>query len=473
MEVNNSTMVIMTKNGEFKKVKKPNYAVQIGMEYTVTKDKKDYSIMDLFSRRLAVAILTIVLILPGTFGYAYFKPAGYVNVDINPSLEITINMFNRVIDVKALNTDGEIVKGSGLKINNDKLVDGIESIVEKAEELGYIKTEKESHILITVTDSKKAEEEVKSIKEDLKDKGYITISILSADNEEHEEASSKGISTAEIILDKMIESDEELDDDIVKSISKFKKLEKKLEEKEKDKKDKEEIKESDDKDSSDESSDDEMEKDAKDKDEKDKDEKDKKNKDDSNEGDTEEIKDKSKNNTDSNNSVNKDVEKSQPSNNKTEDKSSTKNNDKNILDIKKDNSNVEKSSNTNNSSDKKNQDEFSEKINSGNSEGQEEKKEPEITEESKDDSKKESSDDSEKDDSKKDKSSNQKNDDKSAIEEQSQTADIDLEDSNSSNKADTSKDSDKAEKKNDNNDGAKKDIEGSKDDKSQSGKKEK
>ncbi|MDH6363432.1 hypothetical protein M2139_000407 [Enterococcus sp. PF1-24] len=37
----------------------------------------------------------------------YYSKAAYVDIDVNPSLELTVNPFQRIIDVKAYNADGE------------------------------------------------------------------------------------------------------------------------------------------------------------------------------------------------------------------------------------------------------------------------------------------------------------------------------------------------------------------------------
>ena len=39
--------------------------------------------------------------------WLYFTPAAYISVDVNPSLELTVNRFDRVISVTGLNSDGD------------------------------------------------------------------------------------------------------------------------------------------------------------------------------------------------------------------------------------------------------------------------------------------------------------------------------------------------------------------------------
>ena len=60
-------------------------------------------------RRLAVSLASLVLLLTGLG--AWFTPAASIGVDINPSLELQVNIFDRVISLKGRNLDGEAVAG--------------------------------------------------------------------------------------------------------------------------------------------------------------------------------------------------------------------------------------------------------------------------------------------------------------------------------------------------------------------------
>ena len=60
-------------------------------------------------RRLAASLASLVLLLTGLV--AWFTPATSIGVDINPSLELQVNIFDRVISLKGRNLDGEVVAG--------------------------------------------------------------------------------------------------------------------------------------------------------------------------------------------------------------------------------------------------------------------------------------------------------------------------------------------------------------------------
>ena len=58
-------------------------------------------------RRIAGCLASLVLLLTGLG--AWFTPAASIAVDINPSLELRVNVFDRVIALRGRNSDGEAV----------------------------------------------------------------------------------------------------------------------------------------------------------------------------------------------------------------------------------------------------------------------------------------------------------------------------------------------------------------------------
>lgn len=59
------------------------------------------------SRRLIAATACFVLLLSAVIGYSvYLTPAYAISIDINPSIELGINRFNKVVSVDTYNEDG-------------------------------------------------------------------------------------------------------------------------------------------------------------------------------------------------------------------------------------------------------------------------------------------------------------------------------------------------------------------------------
>lgn len=58
----------------------------------------------------ACACLAVCLLAAGY--HLYFTPTSIISVDINPSLELSVNRFDRIIDVTGYNEDGEQLAGT-------------------------------------------------------------------------------------------------------------------------------------------------------------------------------------------------------------------------------------------------------------------------------------------------------------------------------------------------------------------------
>ena len=83
-----------------------------------------------FPRRMAVAMAACLLIaLAGWSGYSlYFTPMVSISIDINPSLELGINRFDRVISVQGMNADGQKLAQS-LNVYFKQYSDAVEEIL--------------------------------------------------------------------------------------------------------------------------------------------------------------------------------------------------------------------------------------------------------------------------------------------------------------------------------------------------------
>ncbi len=102
-------------------------------------------------RRFALAAACLIVFLLGAGGFGiYFTPTSAVSIDINPSLELEINRFDKVISVKGYNTDGEAL-ASSLDIRHLDYNDALDCILEN-EEISTLLSENEV-LSITVTGS--------------------------------------------------------------------------------------------------------------------------------------------------------------------------------------------------------------------------------------------------------------------------------------------------------------------------------
>lgn len=78
-------------------------------------------------RYLVPALACLVFLVVG--GFVYLTPTANISIDINPSIELGINRFDRVVSVKSYNDDGAELKAQ-LDIKNMKYTEAVEQVME-------------------------------------------------------------------------------------------------------------------------------------------------------------------------------------------------------------------------------------------------------------------------------------------------------------------------------------------------------
>lgn len=119
--------VLLTSDGQYVKTRTKKHFEE-GKEVTyINSNKKMASIITMFVVMFAVL----------SFFVAYNVPAYSVSLDVNPSIEYYVNIFNQVIDVNALNEDGSLIANK-VDFKNKELKDVLEEAIKTIKELGYI-----------------------------------------------------------------------------------------------------------------------------------------------------------------------------------------------------------------------------------------------------------------------------------------------------------------------------------------------
>lgn len=135
----------MTPSGEFAEVKILGDSPTIGSTYTGALEQK----LPLF-KYIAAAACFILFITTGSTAYAYYTPVASIVVDINPSLELKVNKWNRIIKAAALNEDGQKMLDS-LSIKNKTIDDGLSMILEEAEKENFINPSNKTDINVSLS----------------------------------------------------------------------------------------------------------------------------------------------------------------------------------------------------------------------------------------------------------------------------------------------------------------------------------
>lgn len=151
VEIDNKDAIILAEDGLFTKVKNINY--EIGQSIKIKENRKTGSklIAGAASFVAAMAVCTI-----GAF--AYYTPTDYVSLDVNPSVEYSINMFNRILDVKAVNDDGEEILSS-LDLNNMTIETAVKATLDKLIVDGYLADDPNGGVVITTSNDELGEAE--------------------------------------------------------------------------------------------------------------------------------------------------------------------------------------------------------------------------------------------------------------------------------------------------------------------------
>ena len=155
VEIKGNKAAVLSDNGCVVTVKNDGY--NIGQVIQMNDSKVH------FTKKIAVfAASGAALVILGTGAWAYATPYSYVSIDVNPSIEYTINRFDRVLTVKAVNDDGEeILQEITLdNLKNKTIEAAILKTVEQITAAGYFNTTTEGGIIITTASehTDKAEE---------------------------------------------------------------------------------------------------------------------------------------------------------------------------------------------------------------------------------------------------------------------------------------------------------------------------
>ena len=90
------------------------------------------------ARRMAAAFACLALVVVGGTGYwAYFSPTCAISIDINPSVELAVNRFDKVISVDGIGKDGDALAES-LDVRFLNYADALDCLLQNPEVEDYL-----------------------------------------------------------------------------------------------------------------------------------------------------------------------------------------------------------------------------------------------------------------------------------------------------------------------------------------------
>lgn len=87
--------------------------------------------------RLAAAAACLLLLLTGAGGWACFTPTSTVSIDVNPSLELNVNRFDRVVSVTGVNQEGQALADT-LSLTFLPCASAVEQVLDSPDLAGYL-----------------------------------------------------------------------------------------------------------------------------------------------------------------------------------------------------------------------------------------------------------------------------------------------------------------------------------------------
>lgn len=150
LEIRKNEAVIVNNRGQYKRIKKISgmfLGQMVNYNNKAMVPNKVYRYMAAVS---GAAALLIFVVFSSLFFMNNLQPKifAYIDIDINPSMEFSIDENERVISLEPLNSDAEKTIGSlhlkGININN-----AVSMVIEKLEKNGFIAPQKKNLILIS------------------------------------------------------------------------------------------------------------------------------------------------------------------------------------------------------------------------------------------------------------------------------------------------------------------------------------
>lgn len=148
VEIHKKNAILLTVNGCIVKRQNKNY--RIGQEVELIMENRNK-----YKKIAAFAAAACFILVVGAGFLTYYTPSTYVSFDVNPSIEYTVNIYNRVISANGVNDDGsKIINEINLDNLKNKTIDtAISMTVDEAAKQGYLKNDGSGIAITTSSDN--------------------------------------------------------------------------------------------------------------------------------------------------------------------------------------------------------------------------------------------------------------------------------------------------------------------------------
>ncbi len=119
------------------------YPIAVGQEIVIPIRMTSHR----WSIQKSVALALSLLLFIGPWSYA--QTISSVYVDVNPSIRIDLNVFNRIVGYEALNADGQKVLKTAKDMKDMSVQQGLKSLLQEFQSIGYIDVAKANRVYIS------------------------------------------------------------------------------------------------------------------------------------------------------------------------------------------------------------------------------------------------------------------------------------------------------------------------------------
>lgn len=143
MRIENGKFYVITEKGDFVSADAVD-GFECGDEVEIKNE-----VMPSYFKPIASIAAAVIIVFGGIYGY--HVPVRYVDVCINPEIQLSLNVFDRVVEVQGKNSDGRKI-ASAKKLKNENVTEAIGDIVSSARTLGYMSNgdEGERDVIVSV-----------------------------------------------------------------------------------------------------------------------------------------------------------------------------------------------------------------------------------------------------------------------------------------------------------------------------------
>ena len=199
VEIREKYAAALSDDGCIIKCKDKNY--EVGQVIYLKKAQNPY-----LKYAARVAGIVAAVAVTSLSAWAYCTPYSYVSLDVNPSIEYSLNRFDYVLSCSAVNGDGEEILNN-LRLKNISIEKAIEATIKEIAAQGYLLGEEPGGIVIAAaggdeTKSQKLAQELKTSAKAVAEEQSLTVEIVSegVGKEQVAEAREKGVTPGKLNL---------------------------------------------------------------------------------------------------------------------------------------------------------------------------------------------------------------------------------------------------------------------------------